>query len=44
MKEPDKWCIKVTPENKIHAYANGLMTPGNEYTPNKIKQDLPRYK
>lgn len=37
-----EWCTDS--ENKIHAYANGLMTPGNEYTPNKIKQDLPRYK
>lgn len=35
-----EWCTDS--ENKLHAYANGLMTGGNEYS--KIKQDLPRYK
>lgn len=35
-----EWCTDS--ENKIHAYANGLMTGGNEYS--KIRQDLPRYK
>lgn len=29
-------------DNKLHAYANGLMIGGNEYS--KIRQDLPRYK
>lgn len=28
--------------NKLHAYANGLMTGGNEHS--KVRQDLPRYK
>lgn len=28
--------------NKLHAYANGLMTGGNEYS--KTRQNLPRYK
>ena len=35
-----EWCTDS--ENKIHAYANGLMTGGNQYS--KIRQDLPRYK
>jgi len=35
-----EWCTDS--ENKIHAYKNGLMIGGNEYS--KIKQDLPRYK
>lgn len=29
-------------ENKLHAYANGLMKGGNEHS--KIRQNLPRYK
>jgi hypothetical protein len=37
-----EWCTDS--ENKIHAYKHGLMTPGNQYSINKIKQDLPRYK
>lgn len=36
-----EWCTDS--ENKIHAYKNGLMKPGNQYT-KKEKQDLPRYK
>lgn len=30
-------------DNKLHAYAHGLMTPGNQYK-KRNKQDLPRYK
>jgi hypothetical protein len=30
-------------ENKKHAYANKLMTPGNQYSLRK-RQDLPRYR
>ena len=29
-------------DNKLHAYKNGLMIGGNEYS--KIRKDLPRYK
>ena len=29
-------------DNKLHAYANGLMKGGNEYS--KTRQNLPRYK
>lgn len=29
-------------DNKLHAYANGLMTGGNEHS--KLRKDLPRYK
>ncbi len=29
-------------DNKLHAYANGLMIGGNEHS--KTRQDLPRYK
>lgn len=36
-----EWCTDS--ENKIHAYANGLMKAGNQYT-GKTKRDLPRYK
>ena len=35
-----EWCTDS--ENKLHAYANGLMIGGNEYS--KTRQDLPRYK
>ena len=35
-----EWCTDS--ENKIHAYKNGLMKGGNEYS--KVRQDLPRYK
>ena len=36
-----EWCTDS--ENKIHAYAIGLKTPGNQYTIN-IKKNLLRYK
>ncbi len=35
-----EWCTDS--ENKLHAYKNGLMIGGNEYS--KTRQDLPRYK
>ena len=35
-----EWCTDS--ENKLHAYANGLMIGGNEHS--KTRQDLPRYK
>ena len=37
-----EWCTDS--ENKIHAYKNGLMIGGNEYTKTKVKKDLQRYK
>ena len=37
-----EWCTDS--ENKIHAYKNGLMVGGNEYSKHKVKSDLPRYK
>lgn len=35
-----EWCTDSF--NKLHAYANGLMIGGNEYS--KTRKDLPRYK
>jgi len=35
-----EWCTDS--DNKLHAYANGLMKGGNEYS--KTRQNLPRYK
>jgi len=35
-----EWCTDSN--NKLHAYANGLMVGGNKYS--KTRQDLPRYK
>ena len=37
-----EWCTDS--ENKIHAYKNGLMIGGNQYSKHKVKSDLPRYK
>ena len=37
-----EWCTDS--ENKIHAYKNGLMVGGNQYSKHKIKNNLPRYK
>lgn len=37
-----EWCTDA--QNKLHAYANNLMTPGNQYTPTKIRKNLYRYK
>lgn len=37
-----EWCTDS--ENKIHAYKNGLMIAGNEYTKTKIRKNLKRYK
>ena len=37
-----EWCTDS--ENKIHAYKNGLMVGGNEYSKHKVKSNFPRYR
>jgi hypothetical protein len=41
-KDNLEWCSDS--DNKKHAYSKGLMKPGNKYTKNKVKSNLPRYR